>query len=65
MGKIFVIFHTFAEKPLHRRIFMKFGTGGRFTDVINCVKFFADRFRSFDSASGRFSAISIDLGSRH
>ena len=38
-------------------------TGGSLADVINC-QFFGDRFRGFDSAWGRISAISIDLGCR-
>jgi len=61
--KIFVIFHAFAEKPLWTDLH-EIWHGGHLVDVINCIKFFGDRFRGFDSARGRISAISIDLGCR-
>ena len=60
---IFDISRIYREA--HREpICMKFGTGGRLADIINCVKFCDDRVRGFDSTRGRISAIPIDLGCR-
>jgi len=59
-------FRYFTHLPRSPRepICMKFGTGGRLADIINCVKFCDDRIRGFHSTRGRISAIPIDLGCR-
>jgi len=47
--KIRYISRICREAP-RGRICMKFGTGSRLADIINCVKFFDGRLRDFDSA---------------
>ena len=42
---------------------MKFGIRGRLPDVINCAKFFGDRFRGL-RGGGQILPFSIDLGCR-
>ena len=46
------MFHPFAPNPPRGWISTKFGTGGPLADIINCAKFFVNRFRGIDFVGG-------------